>query len=45
MIGDREIDVAAGVNAGMTGCLITRKTKTSCAKYIVEDIGDILSLI
>ncbi|MBE6647926.1 MAG: HAD family hydrolase [Ruminococcaceae bacterium] len=45
MIGDREIDVSAGVNAGMTGCLITTKTNISCAKYIVSDIGDILTLI
>jgi HAD superfamily hydrolase (TIGR01549 family) len=45
MIGDREIDVAAGVNAGMTGCLITVKTNVSVAKYIFPDIGDILTLI
>jgi HAD superfamily hydrolase (TIGR01549 family) len=45
MIGDREIDVLAGVNAGMTGCLITTKTNISSAKYIVSNIGDILKLV
>ncbi len=45
MIGDREIDVAAGVNAGMEGCLITVKTNVSVAKYIFPDVGDILTLI
>ncbi len=45
MIGDREIDVLAGVNAGMTGCLITTKTNISSAEYIVSDIGDVLKLV
>ena len=45
MIGDREIDVASGVNAGMEGCLLTTKTKKSCAKYIFDSIGDVLKLI
>ena len=45
MIGDREIDVLSGVNAGMDGCLITNKTNESCAKYIVSDISEILKLI
>ncbi len=45
MIGDREIDVLAGVNAGMTGCLITTKTNVSSAKYIVADIGEIMNFI
>lgn len=45
MIGDREIDVLSGVNAGMTGCLLTTKTNVSSAKYIFSDIGELLSLI
>ncbi len=45
MIGDREIDVKAGVNAGMTGCLISTKTNVSSAKYIVSDVGEILKLV
>ncbi len=45
MIGDREIDVLAGVNAGMTGCLITNKTNISSAKYIVSDVGEIIKLV
>ncbi len=45
MVGDREIDVKAGVNAGMEGCLISKKVKESCAKYIFTDIEEILSII
>ena len=45
MIGDREIDVEAGVNASMTGCLVSTKTGVSCAKYVVPDIGCVLKLI
>lgn len=39
MIGDREIDVMAGKNAGVFGCLFTKKENTeSNADFIIRDI-------
>ncbi len=39
MIGDREIDVAAGKNAGMYGCLYTKeKSPVTVADFVVCDI-------
>ena len=45
MIGDREIDVLAGKNAGTFGCLYTKNKNTvSAADYIVDDIIKILEI-
>ena len=45
MIGDREIDVLAGKNAGTFGCLYTKNKNTvSAADYIVYDIIKILEI-
>ncbi len=38
MIGDREIDVMSGINAGVKGCLYTREIKETNATYVVDDI-------
>ena len=39
MTGDREIDVAAGKNAGIYSCLFTKKKNvTTVADFIVDDI-------
>lgn len=39
MIGDREIDVLAGKNAGTYGCLFTKNPNAvSAADYIIDDI-------
>lgn len=45
MIGDREIDVLSGKNAGVYGCLYTKKENIeSSADYIVKDIIEILNI-
>ena len=45
MIGDREIDVLSGKNAGTYGCLFTKKENVeSAADYIVKDIIEILNI-
>ena len=45
MIGDREIDVLSGKNAGTYGCLYTKKENIeSAADFIVKDIADILDI-
>lgn len=45
MIGDREIDVAAGKNAGVFGCLYTKnKDVITVADNIVSDIIEIVNL-
>ena len=45
MIGDREIDVLSGKNAGTYGCLFTQKDGVeSAADYIVKDIIEILDI-
>lgn len=43
MIGDREIDVLSGKNAGIKGCLFTKEPKTSKADYIIDDIIQVLN--
>ncbi len=45
MIGDREIDVLSGKNAGTYGCLFTKtETPESAADFIVKDIIEILNI-
>lgn len=45
MIGDREIDVLSGKNAGTCGCLFTKKESIeSAADYIVKDIIEVLKI-
>ena len=45
MIGDREIDVLSGKNAGTYGCLFTKKENVeSAANFIVKDIIEILNI-
>ena len=45
MIGDREIDVLSGKNAGTYGCLFTKNENVeSAADFIVKDIIDILNI-
>ena len=45
MIGDREIDVLSGKNAGTFGCLYTKKENIeSAADFIVKDIAEILNI-
>lgn len=45
MIGDREIDVLAGKNAGLNALLISERNIPSCADYIVKDISEVISFI
>ncbi len=46
MIGDREIDVLSGINAGCYGCLFTRKENPeTAAQFVVRDISEILEVI
>ena len=46
MIGDREIDVLSGINAGCYGCLFTRKEPPeTAAQFVVHDISEILEVI
>lgn len=42
MIGDREIDVLSGKNAGTYGCLFTRENKETAADFVIDDIKKIL---
>lgn len=45
MIGDREIDVLSGKNAGTYGCLFTKKENVeSAADFVVKDIIEILNI-
>lgn len=45
MIGDREIDVLSGKNAGTYGCLFSKKENVeSAADYIIKDISEILKI-
>lgn len=45
MIGDREIDVLSGVNAGCYGCLYTKKENPeTAAHFVVSDISEILHI-
>ncbi len=44
MVGDREIDVMAGKNAGTKGCLFTKTTKPTQADFVVDDIIKTLDL-
>lgn len=45
MIGDREIDVLSGKNAGVYGCLFSRKEGVqSKADFIINDIIEVLKL-
>lgn len=42
MIGDREIDVLSGKNAGVYGCLFTKKENVqSAADFIIRDISEV----
>ena len=46
MIGDREIDVLSGINAGCYGCLFTKKENPdTAAQFVVHDISEILKVI
>ncbi|MBR4451373.1 MAG: HAD-IA family hydrolase [Clostridia bacterium] len=45
MVGDRELDVMAGKNAGTYGCLFTKeKNVETNADFVVSDIGEIPGL-
>lgn len=44
MVGDREIDVMSGINAGVKGCLYTTQPKETNATYVVDDIIKTLDL-
>lgn len=45
MIGDREIDVLSGKNAGTCGCLFTKKENVeSAADFVVKDIPEVLDI-
>lgn len=45
MIGDREIDVLSGKNAGTYGCLFTQKEDVqSAADFIIKDISEVLDI-
>ncbi len=45
MIGDREIDVLSGKNAGVYGCLFTKKENPETkADFVVDDIIKILDI-
>ena len=45
MIGDREIDVLSGKNAGVYGCLFTKKENPgTAADFVVDDIIKILEI-
>lgn len=44
MIGDREIDVMAGKNAGVFGCLYSLEEKETAADFFVKDIIEVLSI-
>ena len=45
MIGDREIDVLSGKNAGCFGCLFTKKENPeTAADFVVSDIAQVLDI-
>ncbi len=45
MIGDREIDVLSGVNAGCFGCLFNKKdSPETTAQFVIRDISEILNI-
>lgn len=44
MVGDREIDVMSGINAGTKGCLFTVEAKETQADFTVDDIIKTLDL-
>ncbi len=45
IIGDREIDVLSGKNAGTYGCLFTKKENIqSAADFIIKDISEVLDI-
>ncbi len=45
MIGDREIDVLSGKNAGCFGCLFTKKEKPeTAADFVVNNIAQVLDI-
>ncbi len=44
MVGDREIDVMAGKNAGAMGCLFTLEKKDTQADFVIDDIIKTLDL-
>lgn len=45
MIGDREIDVLSGKNAGVYGCLYTKKENVeTAADFVVKDIIEVLNI-
>ena len=44
MIGDREIDVLSGKNAGTYGCLFTKEKKETAADFVIDDIKKILDI-
>ena len=44
MSGDREIDVMAGKNAGVYGCLFSKSERETKADFLVDDIIKIIDL-
>lgn len=44
MIGDREIDVLSGKNAGMYGCLCSKTVEKTCADFRIDDIREVLNI-
>lgn len=45
MIGDREIDVLSGKNAGTYGCLFTKKENVeTAADFVIKDIIEVLNI-
>ncbi len=44
MIGDREIDVLSGKNAGVYGCLYSKTAKPTAADFLIDDISGVLEL-
>lgn len=46
MIGDREIDVLSGINAGIFGCLFSRaKNPKTAADFIIDDVPLLLGFL
>ncbi len=44
MIGDREIDVGSGYNAGMYSCLCSKGVKDTVADFVISDISEVLDI-
>ena len=45
MIGDREIDVLSGINAGTFGCLFSKKENPETnADFVISDISQVLDI-